>query len=98
MCSKSNMENYSSFLSKHGKIQILLVLSKSFIHGEGRNSSFVGELEGLFSEVVELYEDDKYEDLARAFAMYGAATSDYDNAMMSKELKKVIPTLEALIT
>ncbi len=85
-------------MSKHGKIQILQVLSKAFINGEGRNSSFVGELEGLFSEAVELHEDDKYEDLQRAFAMYGAGTTEYDNAMMSKELRKVLPTLEALIT
>ena len=92
------MENYSSLMSQHGKIQILLVLSKAFIDGEGRNLSFVRELEGPFSEAVELHEDDKYEDLEQAFAMYGATTSEYDNAMMSKELRKVLPTLEALIT
>jgi hypothetical protein len=81
-------------MRKHGDVQVLVVLSKAFISGEGRNRNFVRSLEGLFDNAARLHEDSKFEELEEAFAMYGASSQDYDDQVLTKALKKVLPILE----
>tara|TARA_R110001592_G_C12959892_1_gene732203 strand:- start:642 stop:905 length:264 start_codon:yes stop_codon:yes gene_type:complete len=75
-----------SFSIMDAKTSQFVSAMNSFIDGERRGKNFSNEIESMFSELYD--EDERFENLQYALAMFGAGvTIEADEEMLIKELK-----------
>ena len=75
-----------SFLAMDTKTSQFILAVNSFINGTKRGKDFCDEIESLFSQLYD--NEEEFEDLQYALAMFGAGESiEADEKMLVQELK-----------
>ena len=74
------------------KYQKLIEMMDAFISGRSRSRDFVTQLEGEFA-ASPLDEDERFQDLQQALAMFGAADREADDKMLAGECKYALRLL-----
>lgn len=66
------------------KYQKLVEMMDAFVSGRSRSRDFVGQIEGEFA-ASPLDEDERFQDLQLALAMFGAGEREADEKMLAGE-------------